>query len=508
MGLSSSVPGAPGAPWDPYLKSARDWWKTVPPSVRQRQAVAVGVGVLLAAGLGVWALIPRWAPLYSGLSPAAAGAMTGVLQQEKIVYRLAAGGGSILVPASEVDQARVDLAQHNLPASGTATLPTSSSLLSLGQTPAQTAAAEQAALEATLAETLTGIEGVAHAEVLVTAPPAALFGESSAPASASVFLDLNPGTTLSPSEVGAVQHLVASAVSGLSPSHVSVVNQAGTLLSSHTPRLAPAGLTQGQWQTVEALNAYYENRIATFLDQIFGPGSSVVRVSTAVNWDAVSSQTTKVTPNGLGAQQTSRSTGSNPTGSGAGTATNTPTYPTAATGGGTISSQSSISRYVTSTTKTSTSTVPGDLTHLTVAVAISRYLSTSQKSSVLALVRQAVGASPQDALTVVGLPFDTAAARAAQTAMTAAARTEQRLAYARDALFTLLAVALLVFIRRRLRPLSATETTAIAYDPDPSVLPASPSVHEPDWAKDPVSLAKVLAAMVEGGDFGGNEPIQ
>lgn len=505
MAVSSPLSGSSGAPWDPYLKRVRTWWQQAPGSVRRRQALAVGVGVLLMTGVGVWTLTPRWAPLYTGLSPSAAGAMTGVLQQSKIGYKLAAGGGTILVPASEVDQARVDLAQHNLPASGSATLPTQSSILSLGQTPAQTAAAEQAALEATLAQTLTGIAGVSHAQVLITQPPTALFGQSATPASASVFLQLDPGMSLSASQVGAVQHLVASAVSGLAPGHVSVVNQSGQLLSSR-PQTAPAGLTEGQWQTVEALNTYYENRVTTMLDQIFGPGSSVVRVSTQVNWQQAASQTTQVKPNGLGAQQTSSSTGTNPAGTAAGTATNTPTYPTGTTGGGATSSQSSISRYVTSTTKTSTTTPPGALTHLTVSVAVNRHLSASEQASVLALVRQAVSATKSDALTVVGLPFNTTAAQAAATAMAQAAKRQQELHYARDGAVVVLGLLLLFWLRRQFRakpgalPGEGPYVPVVAEEDDPG----TPGASQPEWSKDPAALARVITLYMEGGDGSGH----
>ncbi|MGC8489544.1 MAG: flagellar basal-body MS-ring/collar protein FliF [Clostridia bacterium] len=503
MAVSSPL-SRPSAPWSPYLKSFQAWWRRAPHDQRRRQAFAAGVGVVLTVGLGIWVLTPRWTALYTGLSPSAAGAMTSVLQQVKIPYRLAAGGGTILVPSSEVDQGRVDLAQHNLPTSGSATLPSQSSVLSLGQTPAQTAAAEQAALEAELDQTLTGIAGVSRAQVLITEPPTALFGESATPASASVFLQLNLGSTLSAAQVGAVQHLVASAVSGLQPDHVSVVNQEGQLLSS-APNV-PAGLDQGQWQRIEAINSYYENRVTTLLDQIFGPGSSVVRVSSQVNWQAVTTQITKVSPSGLSAKQTQNSTGTNPTGTASGTATNTPTYTTGTTGGGTTSSQSTISRYVTSTTKTSGTTPAGQLTHLTVAVAINRHLTASQKASVTALVRQAVGATKGDALTVVGLPFDTAAAQAAAAAMTRAASRQQALHYGRDILAVLVILGLLLWIRRQFkaqRPEAAPPTADVVPGILGPVTPASsPVAQTPTWAQDPAALARVLAELVVEGDEG------
>lgn len=507
MSVSSSFGSSP-APWNRLWDQGRAWWRRVPAPVRRRQATALGVGVALATAAGFWAFTPRWAPLYTGLSPSAAGAMTGVLQQAKISYRLTAGGSTILVQAAEVDQARVDLAQHNLPASpGAASLPTSS-ILSLGQTPAQTAAAEQAALDATLDQTLTGITGVSRAQVLITEPPTALFGETTAPASASVFLQLTPGTVLSAAQVGAVQHLVASAVNGLTPDHVAVVNQQGQLLSSQ-PAPVPAGLSGGQWHTVEALNAYYEGRLTSLLDQIFGPGAAVVRVASSVNWQASSTQSTTTTPNGLGAQQTSSSTGTNPAGTAAGTATNVPTYPAGATGGGTTSSRSSIQRFVTKTTHTNSTTSAGQLTHLTVAVAVDKQLSAVTRANVIALVRQAVGATKQDTVTLVGLPFNTSAATAAEVAMTKAAARQQELHYAQDLLLVLLAGGALLWIRRQLRVKAGDTTMSLPASPSAGPLSADgpADVVVPRWYhENPEGLAKVIRTMVEGGDLDGGGP--
>ncbi len=494
---------SPTPDWRAAVSRVQQWWRAAPSAWRWRQAGAAGVGILLAAGIGWWALRPHYAPLYTGLSPAAAGQMTTVLSQLKIPYRLADGGSAIAVPAGSVDQARVDLAQHNLPASGTATLPTSP-LLSLGQTPQQTALAAQSALEQTLDQTLTGLAGVSQAHVLITEPPAALFGESGTPATASVFLDLTPGTSLSASQVTAVQHLVAAAVSGLTADHVTVVDQAGTFLSAPTPTLGGSGSATVAWQTTLAVDTSLDSRLTTMLDQIFGPGAAVVRTAAVLDLQSQTQHATVVAPKGtVTAQQTSTQTTTAPTGKAAGTATNVPTYPTGSATSGPSSSSSAIQRYATSTTVTNTVTPPGSVQRVSVAVALNARLSPAQQRTITRLVQAAIGAATPTVVTVTGIPFNTRAAQAAQAAMAAAAGRQQLIGGIRDAALVMAGLLLVLWIRRRLRapvflpgndvpPVLATPSAAAALTPNSPVA---------EWyQRDPDAFARAVRALIEGED--------
>ena len=501
------------AEWASWWQRARSWW-AVDPALRRRQAGAALVGLAAAGAAGAWALSPHWAPLYTGLAPATAGAMTGVLQQAKIPYQLAPGGSTILVPAAAVAQARITLAEHNLPASGqTVQLPPPSAL-SLGETPQQVAAAQQAALEQTLAATLTHLQGVTGAQVVVTPAPPALFGEGAAPATASVFLQLAPGVTLTPSQVAAVQHLVAGTVSGLTPDHVTVVDQAGTLLSGRPAVPSGPSQVQAAWRAQAAVDQLLEQRAASLLDQIYGPGAAVVRVNAVLAF--TTRRQRQVAYGQPVPQATQQTTQTQAAGGGqpAGTAANVPTYTVPAPTNGTSGQQTTITRYAVPTTTTTTTTPPGAVQRLTVAVAVDRPLSPAQQAAVQRLVEQAVGfdAARGDAITVAGIPFNTAAAQAAQRAIAAAARRQQQEELAAAGAGAVLLGVLGLLLRRR-RPVPSAlppppvvpEAASAAGPPQPG-LPAPPPTPAyvealQDWAeRDPEALARVLRTLIEEDD--------
>src|SRR5581483_4950940 len=86
------------------------------------------------------------------------------------------------------------------------------------------------ALEGELERSIGAIAEVEQARVHLTFPKDSVFLESQQPAKASVLVKTRPGSRLSPQNVVAIDHLVASAVEGLSPDAVSVLDMNGNLL--------------------------------------------------------------------------------------------------------------------------------------------------------------------------------------------------------------------------------------------------------------------------------------
>jgi flagellar M-ring protein FliF len=91
------------------------------------------------------------------------------------------------------------------------------------------------ALEGELERTVMSLEEVDSARVHLTFPKDSVFLESQQPAKASVLVRLKPGRKLAPQNVVAINHLVASAVEGLSPDAVSVLDMNGNLLGKPKP---------------------------------------------------------------------------------------------------------------------------------------------------------------------------------------------------------------------------------------------------------------------------------
>ena len=120
--------------------AASSWWQARQhqwqawPSVQKWRTLTLA-GAAIALGIVGLRILnaPHWTPVYTQVTPASAGAMSRILKSQQIPYTLAAGGTSLLVPSADVNQARVDLAEHGLPATNTATLPKAPKF-SLGET--------------------------------------------------------------------------------------------------------------------------------------------------------------------------------------------------------------------------------------------------------------------------------------------------------------------------------------------------------------------------------------
>src|SRR5512146_1380551 len=86
------------------------------------------------------------------------------------------------------------------------------------------------ALEGELERSVMSLAEVEQARVHLTFPKDSVFLESRQPAKASVMVKVRSGKALAAQNVQAINHLVASAVEGLSPDAVSVLDMNGNLL--------------------------------------------------------------------------------------------------------------------------------------------------------------------------------------------------------------------------------------------------------------------------------------
>ncbi|MCL5116100.1 MAG: flagellar M-ring protein FliF [Firmicutes bacterium] len=477
-----------------YVKSFRDWW-TSQSSTRKLQ---LGGLLVLAAALvvGGWAFItsPNWQPLYTNLNARTAGQITNQLTTMKIPYQLTNGGATILVPKQDVNQVRVTLADQNIP-SGNVGLP-SSLTFTLGETSQEIQLTQLANLEATLESTIDSINGVRSSRVLINQPSPSLFGETSSQATASVFVDLAPGSSLTAGQVRGIINLVAHSVSGLPLSQVSVVDQTGTVLSAgvlnNSQASAVSGMSGAELSAESAVSAQIRNNVENMLTQVLGPGNAVVQVSTILNFNHSTIQSTQYGHSVLSSQQvqTQTSSGTTPPSTPVGTQGNTATVTTTTNGTGTSksNSQTTVSNYKVDTTKT-TQTVPaGQIQRLTVAVVVDKKLTAAEAASLKSLVANAAGINFKtgDQLTVVGMPFNHTAVNQALAAMKKAqqAQTIRRGGAAALAVVALLVVILM--IRRTLKNRPAVE---------PSTMTLPTAVGAPIDFQEPMSVADLLNEM-------------
>lgn len=245
--------------------------------------------------------------LYGDLGLQDSAKITTTLKGAHIPYRLADGGHQILVPSADLDEARLLLARNDLPAGNSTgfslfdhqSLLTGSDFLDRIN--------ETRAINGSLEQTIELIHGVRAARVQVVLPQRPAFSLQTQPAQASVMLSLAPGG-IDRESVLAIRNLVASAVPGLKPGNISIVDDQGELLA----RPGDGGNVSGnprdeqiQKQTEQRLSKAVRSLLAASL----GRNNVQVVTTVAMDFDKTDQTATTYDPNGqvTRSQQTSRS---------------------------------------------------------------------------------------------------------------------------------------------------------------------------------------------------------
>jgi flagellar M-ring protein FliF len=170
-----------------------------------------------------------------------AGAVVQKLKEAGTEYRVAENGSVVLVPSAAVSESRLMLASAGLPKSGRIGFELFDKT-NLSTTDFAEQVNFRRALEGELERTIRSVTEVQEARVHLTFPKDSVFIESRQPAKASVLLRLRPAAHITPANVIAITHLVASAVDGLAPDAVAVMDVNGNLLSrkKSSPEVAEA----------------------------------------------------------------------------------------------------------------------------------------------------------------------------------------------------------------------------------------------------------------------------
>jgi flagellar M-ring protein FliF len=255
-------------------------------SLGQRISIAV---VALLVGSGLYALIRHqkegdFKPLFTGLAAEDAAAIMQKLKETGVEFRLPEGGGSVLVPSARLAEVRLTLASLGLPKSGRIGFELFDKT-NLGATEFTEHVNYRRALEGELERSVMSLAEVEQARVHLTFPKDSVFLDEQKPAKASVMVKIRPGARLSAQNVLAIDHLVSSAVEGLSPDAVSVLDMSGNLLGR--PR-APGALDGSE--PSEAVLDYrhkLEADLLTKINSTLGPllGDNKFRAGVSVECD-------------------------------------------------------------------------------------------------------------------------------------------------------------------------------------------------------------------------------
>lgn len=234
--------------------------------------------------------------LYSDLDTADAGQITAKLESLQIPYELRANGTQIYVPSDRALRLRMSMAEEGLPAGGSVGYELFDHADALGTTNFVQNVNLVRALEGELARTIRSLDNVESARVHLVLPRRQLFSRDKEEPSASIVLKLRG--RFSAQQVVAVENLVASAVPGLKPTRISVVDDKGTLLArpDQDGALGPTGTT------AEEMRLSYENRmsqaIETLLERSVGVGKVRAEVTADMDFDRITTNSEIFDPDG------------------------------------------------------------------------------------------------------------------------------------------------------------------------------------------------------------------
>jgi len=264
---------------------------------KQKLMLGGGFAAVLAllAVMWLWSRAPDYRVLFSDLGERDGGDIIAALAAQQVPYRLSNGGTSILVPEESVYELRLKLAAQGLPKGGSVGFELMDSQ-KFGISQFMEQVNYQRALAGELSRTIQSMSPVQTARVHIAVPRPSVFVRDQQKPSASVLVNLHPGRALDAAQVGAITHLVASSVPELLASNVTVVDQAGKLLSANGQRTAQ-GMDASQLEFVHAVEQRYVRRIEDILEPILGAGNARAQVTATLDFSQTEQTSETYKPN-------------------------------------------------------------------------------------------------------------------------------------------------------------------------------------------------------------------
>ncbi|WP_312072990.1 flagellar basal-body MS-ring/collar protein FliF [Atlantibacter sp.] len=283
---------------------ANEWLTRLRANPRIPLMVAGAAAVAIIVALVLWAKTPDYRVLFSNLSEKDGGAIVTQLTQMNVPYRFSDNGGAIMVPAENVYDLRLRLAGMGLPKGGAVGF----ELLDqekFGISQFSEQVNYQRALEGELSRTIETLGPVKTSRVHLAMPKPSLFVREQKSPSASITVNLEPGRALDEGQITAIVHMVSSAVAGLPPENVTVVDQSGHLLTSSGS--GGRDLNDAQLKYAADVESRVQRRIEAIVGPIVGNGNVHAQVTAQIDFASKEQTEEQYRPNSDPSQTAVRS---------------------------------------------------------------------------------------------------------------------------------------------------------------------------------------------------------
>jgi flagellar M-ring protein FliF len=246
--------------------------------------LGLAAAIALAVGAVLWFQEADYRPLYGSLDRLDSSEVLKTLDTYGIAHKVDPNSGALLVDAKKIHEARLKLAEIGIPNDRSQGFELLTQEQPLGTSQFMENARYLRSLEGELARTIGSIHSVRAARVHLAIPKRTVFLRDQQRTSASVFLELFPGRSVSPEQVRGVTNLVASSIPELKVEDVTVVDQKGHLLSGVLKEDPEVAAANRQLDYARKLEETLSRRIASILEPLVGPGKYRAEVAADVDF--------------------------------------------------------------------------------------------------------------------------------------------------------------------------------------------------------------------------------
>jgi flagellar M-ring protein FliF len=262
-----------------------------------RLGAMAAVTVALVAVFGFIILrvtAPQMSPVFTDLTAEDSAAIVKDLERQGIAYELKNDGAIIMVPRDRLTRVRMKLAESGLPKGGGVGYEIFDKSDTLGATSFVQNINHLRALEGELVRTIKAIDRVQAARVHLVMPERPLFSRDKIEPSASIVLRVRGA--LEPAQVRAIRHLVASAVTGLKPQRVSIVDESGRLLADGLA--SDDAADAGSEERRASFERRLKDQIESIVSSVVGPGRARVQLSADFDFNRITETFDRFDPEG------------------------------------------------------------------------------------------------------------------------------------------------------------------------------------------------------------------
>ena len=277
------------------------------PSI-QRALPSIAAAIVAIIGIVIFTALqtPDRTTLFASLSESEKSRVFDALKNSGMDVQIDPATGELTVPVDDYHTAKLNLAAQGIPMQATGGYGTLDNM-PMGTSRSLENLKIKQSLEYELAQSIAEIETISNARVHLAIPERSAFARNTQEPSASVFVELGAGRSLNGQQVEAIVNLVSSSVPNLGKNKVSIIDQAGRLLSNSIEDPASTA-SELQFQYRMRIENIYRSRVERLLTPIVGPGNVSSQVNIEIDFTSLEVTEDRVLPNDtvLLSQQTSR----------------------------------------------------------------------------------------------------------------------------------------------------------------------------------------------------------